>query len=160
MRESEESESTWSFSSGAEARSAFCRLDQATRRLFPRSHPNGVRSVQVFVYWAGVRFTSASVVSCNSTSRQSGKGVVASRGPWSQKWWPDVRPRSYLGRFAPCLGNRAPRTKTRDGWPADRTHSGEPATVRAAPLRIREYYCTPPLWVGWERGCCAAERSG
>jgi chromosome segregation ATPase len=69
---------------------------------------------------------------------------------------------SYLGRFAPCLGNRAPRTKTRDGWPAfpDHTHSGEPATVRAAPFRIREYYCTPPLLVGWERGCCAAERSG
>jgi hypothetical protein len=48
---------------------------------------------------------------------------------------------------------RAPRTKTPDGWPAfpDRTHSGKPATVRAAPLRIREDTAPPPLWVGCER---------
>src|SRR5262249_20763959 len=52
-----------------EARSDFYGLDRRAPRLFPGPHSNGVRSAQVFVRWWGVRFTSASVVSCNPTSR-------------------------------------------------------------------------------------------
>jgi hypothetical protein len=46
----------------AEARSGFCGLDQRSASLFPRSHLDGVRSVQVFVVLVGMQFTSASVV--------------------------------------------------------------------------------------------------
>jgi hypothetical protein len=56
----------------AEARSGFCGLDQRSASLFPRSHLDGVRSVQVFVVLVGMQFTSASVVPRKEPSVSAG----------------------------------------------------------------------------------------
>jgi hypothetical protein len=48
-RENQSNLGQYGHSPRVEARSGSCGLDRGTQRLFPRSHSNGVRSVQVFV---------------------------------------------------------------------------------------------------------------
>jgi hypothetical protein len=69
-RESQGNPGQHGHSPRVEARSGFCGLDPGTRRLFPCSHSNGVRPVQVFVCSLRCAVHVTVICLCNRTSGQ------------------------------------------------------------------------------------------
>ena len=60
-----------------EARSGFYELDREMRRLFPRSHSNGVRSVQVFVCSVRCALHITVICLCDRSGERPDRPVIS-----------------------------------------------------------------------------------